>query len=73
MTFTADEIRHLINGLDVLTGSYVPELRDEVLKRYEPDTPNWHATRATFHKLNALLFERLQEGDGVDVGPDEPA
>ena len=25
MTFTADEIRHLINGLDVLTGAYVPD------------------------------------------------
>ena len=53
--FTAEELRDLINGLDVLTGSYVPELKEEILKRYAHGTPAWHRTRATFHKLNALL------------------
>ena len=70
MTFTAEEIRDLINGLDILTGSYVPELRDEILARYAHDTPSWHRTRATFHKLNALMCERLKEGDRANVFPD---
>ena len=73
MTFTAEEIRDLINGLDILTGSYVPHLRDEILNRYAPGTPSWHRTRATFHKLNGLMCERLKEGDRADVFPDEPS
>ena len=59
-TFTVQELQDLLNALDIMGGSYTPELEDALRESYGHGTDARHRLNRLFRILNDLIAQQLE-------------
>lgn len=61
ITFSREELKDVVNAIDVITGAYAQELEEPIKELYRHDSPGFHRLRSVQHRLLAALNESADE------------
>lgn len=56
-TFTREEVKDIIQAIDLVTGAYSEDLEVPIMGLYRHDSPGFHRLRSVQHRLLAEINE----------------